>query len=64
MDYDGVVSLIAQEPYKKTNLEIAKEVLQGTWGTAKSNPSRKKLLTMAGYDYEKIQEMVNELLKR
>lgn len=64
VDYDGVVSLIAQEPYKKTNLEIAKEVLQGTWGTAKSNPSRKKLLTMAGYDYEKIQEMVNELLKR
>ena len=64
VDYDGVVSLIAKEPYKKTNLEIAKEVLQGTWGTAKSNPSRKKLLTMAGYDYKTIQRIVNGLLQK
>ena len=64
VDYDGVVNLIAREPYKKTNLEIAKEVLQGTWGTAKTNPSRRKLLTMAGYDPDVIQRIVNELLSK
>ena len=64
VDYDGVVNLIAKEPYKKTNFVIANEVLQGMWGTAKSNPSRKKLLTMAGYDYEVIQRIVNELLSK
>ena len=51
VDYDGIVNLIAKEPYRKTNREIAREVLEGKWGTAKSNPSRKKMLTMAGYDY-------------
>ena len=64
VDFDGVVNLIAKEPYKKTNLEIAKEVLQGTWGTAKTNPSRRKLLTMAGYDPDVVQRIVNELLSK
>ena len=64
VDFDGVVNLIAKEPYKKTNLEIAKEVLQGTWGTAKTNPSRRKLLTMAGYDPDEVQRIVNELLSK
>lgn len=59
VDFDGVVNLIAKEPYKKTNREIAKEVLEGKWGTKTSNPSRKKLLTMAGYDYNEIQRLVN-----
>lgn len=63
VDYDGVVKLIAKEPYKKTNKEIAKEVLEGKWGTKNTNPSREKLLTMAGYDYKAIQKIVNDWLK-
>ena len=59
VDFDGVVNLIAKEPFKKTNAEIAREVLEGKWGTKTSNPSRKKLLTMAGYDYNEIQRLVN-----
>ena len=60
VDYDGVVSLIANEPYKKTNLEIAEEVMKGLWGTKDTDPSREKLLTMAGYDYHAIQKIVNK----
>lgn len=61
VDYDGIVSLIASAPTKKTNEEIAREVLEGKWGTAKSNPTRKTLLSRAGYDYDAIQKIVNEL---
>ena len=60
VDFDGVVSLIAQIPYKKTNEEIVQEVIEGKWGTKDTNPSREKLLTMAGYDYQTIRRMVNE----
>ena len=60
VDFDGVVSLIAQTPYKKTNEEIVQEVIEGKWGTKNTNPSREKLLTMAGYDYQTIRRMVNE----
>ena len=60
VDYDGVVNLIAKEPYKKTYEEIVEEVLQGKWGTKDTDPSREKLLTMAGYDYKIIRKMVNE----
>ncbi len=62
VDYDGVVSLIATQPYRKTNEEIAKEVIDGKWGTAKTNPTRKKMLEMAGYDYKEIQALVNKML--
>lgn len=61
VDYDGVVNLIGKEPYKKSNEEIAVEVLQGKWGTAKTNPTRKQLLTMAGYNYAEIQKLVNKI---
>ena len=48
----------------KTNLksldEIANEVIQGKWGIG---TTRKDLLTDAGYDYNKVQARVNELLK-
>lgn len=64
VDFDGVVNLIGSDPYKKTNEEIAREVLQGKWGTQKTNPSREKLLTMAGYDYQEIRRLVNEYYKR
>lgn len=61
VDYDGVVSLIGSEPYRKTNEEIAQEVIEGKWGTKNTNPSREKLLTMAGYDYQTIRKIVNEM---
>lgn len=60
VDFDGVVNLIGSVPYKKTNEEIVQEVLQGKWGTKYTDPSREKLLTMAGYDYKEIRRLVNE----
>ena len=45
---------------KKTNTEIAKEVLAGKWGNGET---RKKKLTAAGYDYAAIQKIVNNMLK-
>lgn len=61
VDFDGVVSMIAETPYKKTDEEIALEVLEDKWGTAKTNPTRTQLLTMAGYDAKAIQKIVNRL---
>lgn len=43
---------------KKTVDEIAKEVLEGKWG---NGAARKKAITKAGYDYEDVQDRVNEL---
>lgn len=40
--------------------ELAREVIQGKWG---NGVDRKNRLTSAGYDYNKIQSRVNELLK-
>lgn len=46
---------------KKKSIEtIAKEVIEGKWGVGED---RKKKLTKAGYDYDKVQKKVNELLK-
>lgn len=39
---------------------IAKEVIEGKWG---NGAERKKKLTAMGYDYTKVQEIVNKLLK-
>lgn len=64
VDYDGVVSLIAQTPTRKTIDEIAREVIDKKWGTKDTNPTRKKLLTMAGYDYDAVQAKVNEILAK
>lgn len=44
---------------KKTILEIAKEVIDGKWGVGEE---RRKKLIKAGYDYEKVQKKVNEIL--
>lgn len=41
---------------KKTNEELANEVIQGLWG---NGAERKKKLTEAGYDYEAVQSIVN-----
>lgn len=45
---------------KKSNEEIAKEVLAGKWGNGQT---RKDKLTQAGYNYSAIQSIVNKLLK-
>lgn len=64
VDLDGIVNLIGADPYKKTNEEIAQEVLQGRWGTRTSNPDRRTMLTRAGYDYAAVQKIVNGILKK
>lgn len=48
-------------PTKKTNEEIAKEVIQGKWG---NGLDRKNRLTKAGYDYRVVQNIVNQLMKK
>jgi SOS response regulatory protein OraA/RecX len=50
---------VAVTAHKKTNEEIAKEVINGKWGNGET---RKKKLTEAGYDYSVIQKLVNKLL--
>lgn len=44
---------------KKTNHELAKEVLEGKWG---NGIDRKNKLIAAGYNYEEVQSIVNELV--
>ena len=43
----------------KTNLDVAKEVLEGKWG---NGGERRQKLTEAGYNYEDVQGIVNALL--
>ena len=45
---------------KKSNEQIAKEVVEGKWG---NGAARKKALEAAGYEYSTIQNLVNKLLK-
>ena len=47
------------ETPKKTNAELAKEVIDGKWGNGEE---RKKKLTDAGYDYKAVQAIVNEIV--
>lgn len=53
------VAIVVKAPAKKTTEQIAKEVIEGKWG---SGEERKKKLTNAGYNYTTIQNKVNELL--
>lgn len=46
-------------PAKKSNEEIAREVVQGKWG---NGATRKKKLTDAGYNYSAIQKLVNKMM--
>lgn len=46
---------------RKTNEEIALEVIKGKWG---NGVDRKERLTKAGYDYLVIQAIVNKMLKK
>lgn len=59
VDYDGIINLA--RPDRKTNAQIAAEVLEGKWGTKHSKPTRRQLLTAAGYDYDAIQYLVNKM---
>ena len=47
-------------PKKKSNEEIAKEVLAGKWG---NGATRKSKLEKAGYNYAAIQKLVNKMSK-
>ena len=58
------VNRIASKPTvttKKTNEEIAREVLVGKWG---NGTERKQRLANAGYNYSEIQKIVNKLAKK
>lgn len=58
--YSNVQSIVnAKLNGKKSVDEVAREVIQGKWGNGEE---RKKKLTQAGYDYEKVQARVNELM--
>lgn len=52
--------VVATEPVKKSNAQIAKEVIDGKWGNGED---RKKRLTEAGYDPAAVQKEVNRILK-
>lgn len=45
---------------KKTVATLAKEVIAGKWG---NGAERKERLAAAGYDYDKVQAKVNEMIK-
>lgn len=56
--YSGI-GTATTKPKKKTTDAIAKEVIQGAWG---SGALRKNALIKAGYDYDEVQGRVNEIL--
>lgn len=64
VDFDGVVDLLTSGNEMKSLRQIAQEVIDGKWGTEKTKPTRKELLTMAGYDYNAVQKIVNQLSKK
>lgn len=49
----------AASPSRKSNDQVANEVLAGAWG---NNPERKQRILAAGYDYNAIQAIVNRKL--
>lgn len=59
---DAVNKLVAGKTTttpKKTNQQIAKEVIAGKWG---NGAARRKNLEAAGYNYNAIQALVNKML--
>lgn len=64
-DYDKVQAKVNElvrshsTPSLKPIEVVAREVINGKWGNGQD---RKKRLTQAGYDYQKVQQKVNELL--
>lgn len=64
-DYNAVQNKVnemlgqSSAPAKKSNEEIAKEIIRGDWGNGND---RKKRLEAAGYNYSTIQSLVNSML--
>lgn len=59
--YNEVIKIATPtvKPTKKTNEEIAQEVIQGKWGNGND---RKKRLIAEGYDYNAVQSIVDKLV--
>ena len=59
---DKVNEILNNQPQieLKSNEEIAKEVIDGLWGNGEE---RYKKLTEAGYNYDNVQAIVNEMLQ-
>lgn len=53
---------VAPTPVKKSNEEVAREIVKGTGGWGNGNV-RKSNLAAQGYDYKTIQSIVNSLMK-
>jgi N-acetyl-anhydromuramyl-L-alanine amidase AmpD len=51
--------LTALEAPRKTNEELAQEVIRGEWGNGEE---RKRRLTAAGYDYNEVQAIVSRIM--
>lgn len=49
----------SQTSNKKSNEQIAKEVIEGKWG---NGADRKKRIEAAGYNYKEIQQLVNKMI--
>ena len=64
-DYDAIqnrvneILTVNSVPSKKTVDELAREVIRGEWG---NGSERRVRLTQAGYDYNAVQNRVNEIL--
>ena len=62
-EYNGIKGWIALDFTERVNAksvdELAHEVIEGLWG---SGDERKRLLEQAGYDYQAVQNRVNELM--
>ena len=61
---EGSHVAVVVEGDKKSDDQIAKEVIAGLWGTSTTKPTRKEQIEAAGYDYNKIQTLVNKLMKK
>lgn len=60
LDGNQTQSKPAETSSKKSNEQIADEVIAGKWG---NGADRKNRLTAAGYDYNSVQRIVNQKLK-
>ena len=56
-NYNDIQNIVNQKLNKKSNEEIANEVIQGLWGNGEE---RKQKLQNAGYNYNDIQNIVNQ----
>ena len=65
-DYDAVQNRVNEilegvpSTPKKSIDELAREVIRGDWG---NGSARRKALENAGYDYDAVQDRVNEILE-